>query len=139
MAQNTSPIFPLAPRISVVGGILAATAVTAKDGTGALTLVFTAKAVDGSRVDYLKVRALGTNVATVMRVFINNGADQTVAANSGLFMERTIPATIISETSELADNYIPLDISLPADYRIYVAIGTAVAAGLKVTVIGGDY
>lgn len=138
MAQNTTPIFPLAPRASVVGAVITA-AVIAKDGTGALTLVFTSKAVDGSRVDYLKVRALGTNVATVMRVFINNGLDQTIAGNSGLFMERTIPATTLSETAELADNYIPLDIALPADYRIYVAIGTAVAAGLKVTVIGGDY
>ena len=138
MAANISPIFPLLPRVSLVGSAVTA-AVVAKDGTGAATLVFTAHAVEGSRVDYLKVRALGTNVATVMRVFINNGADQTVAANNGLFMERTIPATTLSETAELADNYIPLDIALPAGYRVYVTIGTAVAAGLKVTVIGGDY
>jgi hypothetical protein len=139
MAQNTTPIFPLAPRASLVGAVITA-ANTTKDGTaGTLTLVFTSKAVDGSRVDYLKVRALGTNVATVMRVFINNGADPTVAGNNGLFMERTIPATTLSEVAELADNYIPLDIALPADYRIYVTIGTAVAAGLKVIVIGGDY
>jgi len=138
MPQNTDPIFPLAPRASLVGAVITV-AVVAKDGTGAATLVFTSKAIDGSRVDYLKVRALGTNVATVMRVFINNGLDQTVAANNALFMERTIPATTLSETSELADNYIPLDIALPASYRIYVTIGTAVAAGLKVTVIGGDY
>ena len=138
MAQNINPIFPLSPRVSVVGAIITA-AVTAKDGTGALTLVFTSKAVDGSRVDYLKVRALGTNVATVLRVFINNGSDQAVAANNGLFMERTIPATTLSEVAELADIYVPLDISLPADYRIYVGIGTAIAAGIKVIVIGGDY
>ena len=138
MAQNTTPVFPLAPRVSLVGAIITA-AVTAKDGTGTATLVFTAKAVDGSRVDYLKVRSLGTNVVTVMRVFINNGADQAIAGNNALFVERTIPATTLSETAELPDNYIPLDISLPADYRIYVTIGTAVAAGLKITVVGGDY
>jgi len=137
MAQNITPIFPLAPRNS--WGPVITAAVTVKDGTGAVTFVFTAKAADGSRVDYLKVRAYGTNVATVMRVWINNGLDHTVAANNSLFMERTIPATTLSETSELADNYIPLDIAMPADYRISVAIGTAVAAGLKVTCIGGDY
>ena len=138
MAQNITPIFPLAPRTSWSAAAITA-AVVAKDGTGAVTPVFTAKAVDGSRVDYLKVRALGTNVATVMRVFINNGLTNATAANNVLFMERTIPATTLSETAELADNYIPLDISLPASFVINVTIGTAVAAGLMVTAVGGDY
>jgi len=138
MAQNTSPIFPLIPRVSWNTTAIT-TAVTAKDGTGTVSSIFTADSVDGSRVDYLKVRALGTNVATVMRVFINNGQVNSTPANNVLFMERTIPATTISETSELADNFIPLNISLPAGYQINVTIGTSVAAGLMVTAIGGDY
>lgn len=138
MAQNTTPIFPLVPKVNWSAAALT-TANIAKDGTGTVTTVFTAKAVDGSRVDYLKVRALGTNVATVLRVFINNSLTNATAANNTLFMERTIPATTLSETSELADNYIPLDISLPADYKINVTIGTNVAAGLMVTAVGGDY
>jgi len=137
MAQNTVPIFPLVPQIS--WGTNLTTANTAKDGTGTIVTVFTAKAVDGSRLDYLKSRARGTNVATVLRVFINNGSDPTTAANNVLFMERTIPATTVSEIAELADVYIPMDISMPAGYKINVTIGTTVVAGLMVTAIGGEY
>jgi hypothetical protein len=138
MAQNTSPIFPLIPRISWNTTAIT-TANTAKDGTGTVATVLTAKPVDGSRLDYLKVRALGTNTATVMRVFINNGGVNTTAANNVLFMERTIPATTLSETLEQADNYISMDISLPADYKINVTIGTTVAAGFAVSAVYGDY
>ena len=137
MAQNTTPIFPLVPQIS--WGTNLTTANTAKDGTGTVVTVFTAKAVDGSRLDYLKARARGTNVATVLRAFINNGSDPTTAANNVLFMERTIPATTVSEVAELADVYIPMDISMPAGYKINVTIGTTIVAGLMVTAIGGEY
>ena len=138
MAQNITPIFPLTPRITWTATPLT-TANTAKDGTGTVSNVFTAKVTDGSRVDYLKVRALGTNVATVMRVFINNGLTNATAANNVLFMERTIPATTLSEVAELADNYIPLDASIDPGFKINVVIGTAVAAGLVVTAVAGDY
>lgn len=137
MAQNTAPIFPLVPSIQWAGPIQ--TANTGKDGTGTVFTVFTAHATDGSRVDYLKSRALGSNVATVMRVFVNNGSTNATAANNSLFMERTIPATTLSEVAELADIMIPLDISLPAGYKINVTIGTTVAAGLSVSGVGGHY
>lgn len=116
-----------------------ATANTAKDGTGTVVTVFTAHATDGSRVDYLKVRAIGSNTATVLRAFINNGSTNATAGNNSLLMERTIPTTTLSEVAELADIYIPLDISLPAGYKVNVTIGTTVAAGLAVTAIGGHY
>jgi len=138
MARNTTPLFPGKQRITWSAAAITA-AVTAKDGTGAVTTVFTADATEGSRVDYLKVRALGTNVATVLRVFINNGAANTTASNNALFMERTIPATTLSETAELADNYIPLDVSIDPGFKINVTIGTAVAAGLMVSAVAGDY
>lgn len=137
MPANTSPIFPLTPKVSW-GATALATANTAKDGTGTVLPVFTAGS-NGSRVDYLKVRAIGTNVATVLRVFINNGSANSTPANNVLFMERTIAATTLSEVAELADVYIPLDISLPAGYVVNVTIGTTVAAGLMVSAVGGDY
>lgn len=92
MAQNTSPIFPLVPSVQW-GATALATSNTAKDGTGTVLTVFTADAINGSRVDYLKVRALGSNIATVLRVFINNGSTNATPANNVLFMERTIPTT----------------------------------------------
>jgi hypothetical protein len=132
---NTLPIFPGTPKVS--WATLTA-ANTAKDGTGTVATVFTAGA-NGGRVDYLKVRAKGTNVATVLRVFINNGSDSTVAENNSLFVEQTIAATTLSEVAMLADTAIQLDVSIPAGYVITCTLGTAVAAGLQVTAVGGNY
>ena len=135
MAANTQPIFPKVPKVQS-GTVL--TANTAKDGTGTVVSVFTA-GLDGSRVDTIKVRSLGTNVATVLRIFINNGLVNTTAANNSLYMERTIAATTVSETAELVDVEILLNISLPPSYVLNITIGTTIAAGLQVTAVGGDY
>lgn len=135
MPANTAPIYPLTPEVS--WGTVT-TANTAKDGTGTVVPIFTAGA-NGSRVDYVKVRALGTNVATVMRFFINNGLTNATAANNSLIMERTIALTTLNEAAELADTIVQLDISIPAGYVLNVTIGTTVAAGLQVTAFGGDY
>lgn len=135
MPANTSPIFPLTPKAE---WCTLTTANTAKDGTGTVGTCFTA-GTNGARVDFLKVRALGTNVATVLRVFVNNGSDNTIASNNSLILEATISATTLSEVAMLADNLITLDISIPPGYKINVTNGTAVAAGLQVTGFGGDY
>ncbi|MBP6733631.1 MAG: hypothetical protein KA142_02870 [Chromatiaceae bacterium] len=135
MPANFQPIFPLTPVVSW-GKIT--TANTAKDGTGTVVPVFTA-GVNGARLDYLKVRALGTNVATVLRVFVNNGATNETDTNNSLILEQTIAATTLSETAQLLDNLVTLDLSLPAGYVVNVTIGTTVAAGLQVTGVGGNY
>jgi hypothetical protein len=145
MPANTIPIFPKTPKVS--WGTVT-TANTAKNGTGTVVTVFTAGA-DGARIDQIKVRALGTNVATVMRFFVNNGSANTTAENNSLVHEVTIAATTLSETAALVDNNITLTVNttetvppipyLPAGYKLNVTIGTAVASGLAVTVWGADY
>jgi hypothetical protein len=147
MAQNTNPIFPLIPVNSWVSGPAAnaatpgVTANTTTDLTAGTIYgpIFTADATDGSRLDFIKVRALGTNVATVIRVWINNGSVTTTAANNALYLERTLSATTVSQTAEQPDIILPLGISLAAGYRVYATFGTAVAAGFHLTAIGGDY
>lgn len=136
MSKNVNPVYLLNSRVE--WGTVA-TANTAKDGTGTVVTVFTSEATDGSRVEKLKVRALGTNVATVLRVFINNGSSNATPANNSLYMEATIAATTLSEVAALADNEIYLGLVLPAGYKINITIGTTVAAGLAVTAVGGDY
>lgn len=135
MAANTTPIFPLIPVISW-GTVSAANNVY--NGTGTVTTITTA-GLDGQRVDYIKARALGTNVATVVRVFVNNGADATVAANNSLFMERTLAATTANAAAETADWVIPCNLTLPAGYKLNVVLGTAVAAGWQFTTVSGNY
>jgi hypothetical protein len=147
MAMNTQPGFPHVMNVSWTGTITAAN--TTKDGTaGTLNLLFTAGA-DGSRIDQIKGRAKGTNVASVARFFVNNGQDPTVATNNSLAHEVTLPATTAIETAALTDLDITINKNttetvcpipyLPAGYRLYVVIGTAVSAGWQFTAWGGDY
>ncbi len=136
MSMNMKPIFPLTPKISWAADLQAA--LTGKDGTDAI-LLCTAHATNGSRVDYVRVRATGTNTATVLRLFINNGSTSGTATNNTLFTEVTIAATTLSEVAALAETTIQLDLGLPAGYRLYVSNGTAVAALLKVSAVYGDY
>jgi len=147
MAQNTNPIFPLIPVNSWVSGTAATagtpglTANTTTDLTAGTIYgpIETAGAVEGSRLDFIKVRSLGTNVQTVIRIWINNGSVTTTATNNALYLERTLSATTVSQTAELPDIILPLNISLAAGYRVYATFGTAVAAGFHLTAIGGDY
>lgn len=135
MSANTQAIFPLTPVVTW-GTITAAN--TAKDGTGAQVTVFTA-GTNGARIDRIKVRNTGTAVQTVLRIFINNGLTNATAANNILYMERTIPTATVSETTELSDIIILLDMALPTTYKINVAIGTTVASALHVTCEGGNF
>jgi hypothetical protein len=147
MAQNTNPIFPLVPVNSWVSGT-AATAGTAglvANTTTDLTSgtiygpIFTGKAVDGSRLDFIKPRSLGTNTGTVIRIWINNGGATGTAANNALFFERTLNSTSVSQSAELPDLILAMNLSVPAGYRIYATFGTAVAAGFHLIAVGGDY
>lgn len=136
MPANTAPIFPLTPDVAWVQGITAAN--TAKDGTGTVNTVFTAGA-NGSHVRRLIIRPLGTNVATVLRVFINNGSTNATASNNALIAEIGLSATTNTETAAIAGAELSLDIVLPATFRLNVTLGTAVAGGYTVTAVGGDY
>lgn len=138
MPANTAPIYTRTPQINWASSVLA-TANTAKDGTGTVLTVFTADATEGGFVQKIRFRSAGTNVATVARIFINNGSANTTAANNILYDEITLAATTLSETSALSLYEIPLMIPLPPGYRINVTIGTTVSAGYYVSAIGGKY
>ena len=141
MAANTAPIFSTKGSIQWNPAILN-TANTAKDGTGTVATVATGNAAGnaaGNLIQKLVARALGTNVATVLRVFINNGSTNATALNNSLIAEMTLPATTLSEVAALPDYVLPLDLILPAGYKINCTIGTAVAAGFALTVMGGEY
>ena len=136
-ALNTQPIFTASA--DTQWSVSAVTANTTKDLTsGTIYLVFTASS-SGGYVQRLRFRALGTNVATVARVFINNGSTNATQANNVLWDEVSLPATTVSETSALATYEVPLNFALPAGYRLYVTLGTGVAAGYSITCIGGKY
>lgn len=137
MVANTAPIFSKQAHASWVNGITAAN--TAKDGTGTVDTIFTADATNGSFLQKLIIRPRGTNVATVIRVFINNGATNATASNNALIGEVTLPATTNTETAAIQGTEISFNLPIPAGYKINVTLGTAVAGGYTVTAFAGDY
>jgi len=146
MPANTAPLFTLTPHISwgsvddnaaaTAGPILSAN--TAMDGTGYVTSVFTAGA-NGSYIQKLVCRPVGTNVTTVLRVFLNNGSTNATQANNVLISELTIPASTANAAAALQTSEIAFNFAIPAGYVINCTLGTAVAAGVRVSVVGGDY
>lgn len=136
MPANTKPIFPLVPNIAFAR-LTAAN--TATDGTGVVATLFTAGA-EGARLDSVTLVPGGTNVATVLRLYLNNGSDPTIAGNNTLFREIPLPATTASASRENGQTVeLPLDRSLPPGWRLTGCLGTAVAGGWAVTASGGDY
>lgn len=137
MPGNAAPIFSKVARANWVNGITAAN--TAKDGTGTVDTVFTADATNGSYLQKLIIRPRGTNVASVLRVFMNNGLTNVTAANNVMIAEMGLVATTNTEVAALSGQEIPINLPIPPGYKINVTLGTAVAGGYAVTATGGDY
>jgi len=139
MAANTAPIF------SSKGAIEWTTVQTAANTTydgiiGTPALAFSAS-VSGGFIQRIRFKASGSATATVGRVFINNGQSTGSAANNVLFDEITLAATTATQTAATAVYELPLNIALPAGYRILTTLGTVQSAGggWYATVVGGSY
>lgn len=154
MAANTNPVFPLTPQV-VVGQLLttAATAANFYSGTDPIgpniVSLFTA-GVNGSRVDFIRVKysstaaaaPSGTTNASVMHVFINNGSVNTTTTNNTFITDFLVPAVVMSNTVLNGEITVPIGISLPAGYKIIVnsqAANGATNGAWAITAIGGDY
>jgi hypothetical protein len=138
MAANNNPIFSRLGDIQWSSAAVTA-ANTAKDGTGTVTTIFTADATEGGYVERIRVVPVGTNVATVARLFINNGSTNATPANNTYFDQISLPATTNTETAALSSIEFTIRAAIPAGYKLNVVLGTAVAAGWAFTVIGGKY
>jgi hypothetical protein len=146
MPANTAPIFSSAGDVQWGstdgnGGSTGPlkTQNTSLDGTGTVLTCFTADTSNGGFVQRIRFRPAGTNIATVARIFINNGLTNATANNNVLFDEITLAATTASANSALATYELPLNFALPAGYKLNVTLGTTVVGGYYVSVIGGKY
>jgi hypothetical protein len=138
MAANTLPRFPAIGDVQWATTALT-TANTAKDGTGTVLTAFTADATDGSWVREVRFQPAGTNIASMARIFINNGSTNATAANNIYYGQITLPATTNSETAALFAPIFPLGFWLPAGYKINLTIGTTVASGYYCSVVAASY
>jgi len=130
MAVNTAPRFT--GTADFQGSKTIVTANTTKDGTGgAPDLIYTAPA-DGGLVEGVVCMPLGTNTASVARLFLNNGLTLATASNNMMIGQISLPATTNSEVAALLALWIPIPRAMQdmvATHRLYVTIGTTVAAG----------
>ena len=145
MAANTAPIYSLAGRTDSVaannsGLVVGPTANINLDGTGTLYKAFTA-GTNGSYLQKIRFRPVGSPIATVARVFISSSTS-TSATVTWLYDEITLPSTTLSQTAATSIFELPLNFALPASYLLYVTFGTSTGStgtGYSVVTIAGDY
>lgn len=138
MAANTNPIYVLTPSNGIAAGITGAN--TATDGTGTISTVFTAGA-NGGILQGIRVKGNGTNAASVMRVFLNNGSAAATAANNALIGELPLAATTGANNAAVGpDSFWPAaNLVMPASYVINICFGTAGASGWTAVGLGGSF
>ena len=145
MAANTAPIYSIAGDVNSVaalnsGLVVGPTANTALDGSGTLYKAFTA-GTNGSYLQKIRFRPVGSPAATVCRVFISSSTT-TSATATWLYDEITLPAVTVSQTAASSVFELPLNFALPASYLLYVTFGTSTGStgtGYSVVTVAGDY
>jgi hypothetical protein len=144
MTANVDQIFPVTPNVGGIGTAVTTAANTAFDGTGTVITAYTA-GTNGSAPKGLRFLPQGgagnNNVATVARIFVNNGSTQSTATNNLFIGEVSLPSTTGSATAALSPVEFPFPpgFALPNGYKINWCLGTAVATGYWAVCYGGDF
>lgn len=145
---NIQPIFSRVGEVSCNVGVSGTANVgqtlttAAADYTGVSVnnkVIYTSDATNGSFIQRIRLKSLGTNVASVARIYINNGGAATVAVNNILIGEVSLPATTASSTLSTTEIDYPLNIALNPGFVILIGLGTTVAAGWAASPVGGKY
>jgi hypothetical protein len=145
MPANTAPIYSATGAVDSVaanntGLVVGPTANTAQDGSGTLYKLFTAGA-NGSYVQKIRFRPVGSPAATVCRVFISTSTTTSTTA-TWLYDEITLPAVTVSQTAASSVFELPLNFALDPSYLLYVTFGTSTGSsgtGYSVVCVAGDY
>lgn len=145
MPANTSPIYSIVGATDSVatnnsGLVVGPTANTAQDGSGTLYKLFTA-GTNGSYIQKIRFRPVGSPAATVCRVFISSSST-TSATATWLYDEITLPAVTVSQTAASSVFELPLNIAVDPSYLLYVTFGTSTGSagtGYSIVTIAGDY
>ena len=145
MPANTSPIYSIVGATDSVasinsGLVVGPTANTALDGSGTMYKAFTA-GTNGSYVQKMRFRPVGSPAATVCRVFISSSTTTSTTA-TWLYDEITLPAVTLSQTAASSVFELPVNVALDPSYLLYVTFGTSTGStgtGYSVVTIAGDY
>lgn len=110
---------------------------TARDGTGTIATVFTAGA-NGSRIDAIDIKAVGTTTAGMIRLFIHDGTNAQLLTEIPV-TALTPSATLPSWEAQLNTNSMSqvLPIILPTNYSLHASTNNAET--FNVIAFGGDF
>ena len=149
MAQNTSPIFGLTPRIGT-GNITTTATSTRSDGVGTvgtnLFLTFTA-GPSGSFIQKVRFFSVAsaptTGVATVLRTFYSTVGTGTLTADQAALLGEISVGALGAANATNATNFyeLPLNFAIPANTYILVSQHAAQTTNQNWTamVIASDY
>lgn len=142
MAANTNPIYTKKGNLTALTTAMVAAMLTATgdySGISANHVLAHTAGADGSYAKKIRFKAIGTNVASVARIYLNNGGVNTTATNNQFIGELSLPATTAIATAATAELEYPLEMMIPAGFRLYIGLGTTVVGGWVPTVVAGDY
>jgi hypothetical protein len=109
---------------------LVSTANTARDGTGTIADVLVAGA-SGSRIDSVRIKAIQTTTAGMIRLFLNNGV------SAFLIKEIPVDAIVVGANTAGFDSLVALNVSIPNGSKL--GASTHNAESFHVTAFGGDF
>lgn len=129
MVANVTPIFPITA-IAAVAQVTTANA--ALDGSGVPVTIYTPGS-NGGRVDLIRVKAIATTTAGMIRLFIHDGT------NNRLWQEIPVTAIVPSATVESFEaELIPTrPLVLPSGYSLRAT--TEKTETFNIHVCGGDF
>lgn len=142
MAANTQPIFPLIPinARAILKGQITPREITTQTPVSLLTM-----GKNGGLIHSIFIQPLGNNVASTLRLYHKGESD----TGYSLLSEVTLAAiTAASETAALDPIKFVLPDILPnsnkglhlaAGASLFVGLGTAIASGVQVYAIGGEF
>lgn len=133
--MSTSAQYASTPKI---GSALLTTADTSLTAPSTVGTIFTAGA-SGSRIDYINVQGVATTTASLVNIFIYDGANYILYAQIPV-MALTSSTTSAAFQGLISSNTNPnlLPINLPTGYSV-VATTSVTQTGVRVTASGGDY
>ena len=136
MAFNTQPVFYSTP---IFGSTISVTADTSETAPTITSLLVTASNPEGVGITSITLQPVGTNVATVFRLFVYDGS------NYRCILQRALAATTAASTAAQTNQVIStkdltgdanVPFVLPNGHSLRCTIGTSIATGVVVAVNG---
>ena len=110
---------------------------TNRDGTGTIATIFSAGA-NGSRVDAIDLKSVGTTTAGMIRLFVHDGANARLLTEvpvTAITPSGTLPSWEVQLNTNTITQVLPL--LLPAGYSLRAATNNAET--FNVIALGGDF